>query len=189
MTGDDPAAHGSSHRRAHRHGHQHRVCQGQDLRCLQHHCRCRRLSVICTKVVGCRMVLEMRAAEQDLLVWEHTETCQSKDGWRLEGTECSRVGTILIESYPSVERFTIRVSRSLVRHAWTACKTIRGTPSKPYSIRLSLDPLPESVSNTVADRNVGTRIASTPSIQKIARALSVVHVSSSYCRPEPVLKV
>ncbi|RYF46432.1 MAG: hypothetical protein EOO27_39400, partial [Comamonadaceae bacterium] len=37
----DPAAHGSSHRRAHRHGHQHRVCQGQDLRCLQHHCRCR----------------------------------------------------------------------------------------------------------------------------------------------------
>jgi hypothetical protein len=26
------------------------------------------------------MVLEMKAAEQDLLVWEHTETCQSKDG-------------------------------------------------------------------------------------------------------------
>jgi hypothetical protein len=78
VTGDDPAGHGSSHRRDHRRGRQHQACQGRDLRRLRHHCQCRRLSVICTRVVGCKMALEIEAAEQDLVEWEHTETCQTE---------------------------------------------------------------------------------------------------------------
>jgi len=73
---DGPAAHGNSRQRVRRREHQHRVCRGQDLRCLRHYCRCRRLSVICMKVVDCRMALVMKTAEQDLLEWQHTdETC------------------------------------------------------------------------------------------------------------------
>jgi hypothetical protein len=78
VTDDDRVAHGNSRRRVHRRGHQHRVCQGQDLRCLRHHCRChRRPVVICMRAVDCKMVLEMETAEQDLLGLALAETCQS----------------------------------------------------------------------------------------------------------------
>jgi hypothetical protein len=39
----------------------------------------------------------------------------------MEEIECLRVGTLAGESHPSIERFTIRVSRSLLRYAWAAC--------------------------------------------------------------------
>jgi hypothetical protein len=86
VTDDDRVAHGSSRRRVRRREHQHRVYQGRDLRCLRHHLRCRRLFVICTKVVDCKTALERKAAEQDLQDWVHAETCQfvKKMTWRKE---------------------------------------------------------------------------------------------------------